>query len=112
MSENVKVNEKQVLTVWNRCKSIKATARELNVSTGVIQKYLIGLGIYRTPRTERIAELRAAGMPPKDIAEFLGVSASTVAQNMPYTKGSYLKANKTLNAMRIRECRERKKAAE
>ena len=99
------MNEKRVLEVWNRRKSIKGTARELEVSVGVVKKHLIGLGIYKTQLTERIAELRATGMPPKDIAELLGISESTVSLNMPYIKTSYLSENKTVNAIRIRESR-------
>lgn len=105
------MNEKQVRDAWNRRKSIKGTARELGVSHGVVKKHLIALGIYKTPLTERIAKLYAAGMPPSDIAEHLGISSTTVCCNMPYIKTSYLDKNKTVNAMRIKKCREKKRAA-
>lgn len=105
----MEINEQLVLSTYNKQKSIKATARELGVSEGVVRKYLIGAGVVETAMTRRIAELRAAGMPLKDIAELLGVSSSYVSANTPYQKGSYLTANKTYNAIKIRQCRERKR---
>lgn len=104
------ISEQLVLSTYNRRKSIKATARELGISEGVVRKYLIGAGVVETATTCRIAELRAAGMPLKDIAELLGVSSSYVSANTPYQKGSYLTANKTHNAIRIKQCRARKRA--
>lgn len=106
----MEINEQLVLSTYNRQKSIKATSRELGVSEGVVRKYLIGAGVVETAMTRRIAELRAAGMPLKDIAELLGVSSSYVSANTPYQKGSYLTANKTHNAIRIKQCRARKRA--
>lgn len=104
------ISEQLVLSTYNRRKSIKATARELGVSEGVVRKHLIGAGVVETAMTRRIAELRAAGMPLGDIAELLGVSSSSVSVNTPYQKGCYLTANKTYNAIKIRQCRERKRA--
>lgn len=104
------ISEQLVLSTYNRRKSIKATARELGISEGVVRKYLVGAGVVETAMARRIAELRAAGMPLKDIAELLGVSSSSVSVNTPYQKGSYLTENKTYNAVRIKRCRERKKA--
>lgn len=106
----MEINEQLVLSTYNRQKSIKATARKLGVSEGVVRKYLIGAGVVETAMTRRIAELRAAGMPLKDIAELLGVSSSSVSVNTPYQKGSYLTENKTYNAIKIRQCRARKRA--
>ena len=104
------ISEQLVLSTYNRRKSIKATARELGISEGVVRKHLIGAGVVETAMTRKIAELRAAGMPLKDIAELLGVSSSSVSVNTPYQKGSYLTANKTYNAIKIKQCRERKRA--
>lgn len=104
------ISEQLVLSTYNRRKSIKATARELGISEGVVRKHLIGAGVVETAMTRRIAELRAAGMPLKDIAELLGVSGSYVSANTPYQKGSYLTENKTCNAVRVKRCRERTKA--
>ena len=104
------ISEQLVLSSYNRRKSIKANARELGASGGVVRKHLIGAGVVETAMTRRIAELRAAGMPLGDIAELLGVSSSSVSVNTPYQKGCYLTANKTYNAIKIRQCRERKRA--
>lgn len=99
---------KNILDVYNQKKSIRATARELSVSEGVVRKVLVTYRVIDTPLVRRIAELRAAGMPNKDIAELLGISDSCVDVNSPYSKGSYLNPSETVNAIRIREWRARK----
>lgn len=98
-----------VLAAYRLTESIKGAARKCGVSEVVVRKVLIGEGLHTSPRVERIRELTAAGMPPKDICELLGVSDSCVNGNMPYVKGTHLNPNKSVNALRIRACRERKK---
>lgn len=101
---------KDILTEYNKRKSIRATAQELGISEGVVRKVLIGYGVISTPRTRRIMELSATGMPEKDIAELLGISLSCVNANTPYTKGTYLTPTKSRNAEAIKLCRERKRS--
>ena len=93
-------------------KSMKRTAQDLNISEVTVRKALVTVGVYKSPLVTRIAELRAAGMPPKDIASLLKCGASKVCALSPYTKGSYLDDNKSVNAERIKKCRERKRRAE
>ena len=47
-------------------------------------------------------------MPQKDIAALLGLSANCINSNSPYERGTYLRPSQTINAIRIRETRERK----
>lgn len=103
---------KEVLDEYNKSKSIKRTARALEISEGVVRKVLIGYGILDTPLIRRIAELRAAGMPQKDIADLLKISISNVNANTPYERGTYLSNAKTANAVRIKKCREKQKKGE
>jgi uncharacterized protein YjcR len=84
----------------------------LGVSEQSVRKTLITAGLYETPNSRRIKELHAAGMPAKDIAELLKMSPSSVGANLPYERGTYLDTNKSVNAMRIKKCREKKKASE
>lgn len=99
---------KDVLDIYNQEKSIRATARRLEISDGVVRKVLITYRVIDTPLVRRIAELRAAGMPSKDIAELLHVSTSCVDSNTPYSKGTYLNPSKTPNAVKLREWRKQK----
>lgn len=93
---------KNILDVYNQKKSIRATARELDISESVVRKVLVTYRVIDTPLVQRIAELRAAGMPNKDIAKLLGISGSCVDVNSPYSKGTYLVPSKTANAVRLR----------
>lgn len=100
-----------VMMAYNKEKSIRRTAVKLRVSHTVVRKSLITYRVLDTPLIRRIAEVRAAGMPQKDIAELLGVSSSWVNANTPYERGTYLRPSQTENAIRIRETRARKNLA-
>ncbi len=104
------MTQKEILDAYNRQKSIRATARDLGISEAAVRKVLVTYRVIDTPLVRRIAELRAAGMPNKDIAALLDISTNCVDVNSPYARGTYLKPSKTLNAERIRECRARKAA--
>lgn len=93
-------------------KSIRRTAAQLGVAQSVVRKSLVTYRVLDTPLTRRIAELRATGMPQKDIAALLGLSANCINSNSPYERGTYLRPSQTLNAIRIRETRERKNQPE
>ena len=97
---------KDVLGVYNQEKSIRATARKLEISESVVRKVLVTYRVIDTPLVHRIAELRAAGMPSKDIAELLHISGSCVDVNTPYSRGTYLNPSKTPNAVKLREWRD------
>ena len=106
------MTEKDILREYNIRKSIKATAKSLEISEGVVRKVLITYRVLKSPLIDRIAELRAVGMPEKDIADLLNVSSACVSSNSAYERGTYLNPSKTSNAERIRKCRARKKEAE
>lgn len=100
---------KDVLDTYNRKKSIRATAAELNISQSVVRKVLVTYRVIDTPLVRNIAELRAAGMPNKDIADLLKISKSCVDANSPYSKGTYLIPSKTMSAIKMREWREKQR---
>lgn len=100
---------KNILDVYNQKKSIRSTAKELNISEGVVRKVLVTYRVIDTPLVRRIAELRAAGMPNKDIAKLLQISDSCVDVNSPYSRGTYLSPRDTRNATRVRAWREKER---
>lgn len=106
------MTQKDILAEYNRRKSIRETARALGISQGVVRKALIGYRIIDTPLTRRIDELRAAGMPQKDIAALLGKSDSCINANAPYERGMMIEPSQTVNAQRIRASRARKHQSE
>lgn len=94
---------------YRKTQSLRATAAETGVSEGVVRKVLITRGVISSPLIERIRELQNAGMPQKDIAELLGVSTSCVNSNSGYIRGTYLDAQKSQNAVKIKAWREQRK---
>lgn len=97
-----------VVAEYQKWNSIKETARRLDVDHGAVRKCLITHGLLETPLTQEIAELIAAGIPQKEIAEQLGISYSWVNANLPYERGIMITPSQTDNAKRIRKCREKK----
>ena len=102
------MTQKEILSEYNRCKSIRKTAALLDVSTAAVHKTLVGYGVIDTPLTRRIAELRRVGLNQKQIAEMLEISTSCVNKNTPYDRGSYLNPSKSKNAENIRKHRAKK----
>lgn len=102
------MNQKDILSEYNRTKSIKVVSRNLKISETVVHKVLVAYGVIDTPLTRRIAELRRVGLSQKHIAEMLGISTSSVNKNTPYERGTYLNPSTSANAERIRKCRAKK----
>lgn len=103
------MNQKEILSEYNKRKSINATARSLNISTDAVRKTLVGYGVIDTPLTKRIAELRRIGMNQRQIAETLGISTTSVCKNTPYDRGSYLNQSTSKNAEKLRKWREKQR---
>lgn len=98
----------EVLTAYRKRKTLRGAASEAGVSVYTVRRVLITAGLYKSPKTKRIRELSAAGMPMKDIAEMLHITPNAVSGHMPYRRGCRADWPETENAQRIRECRARK----
>ena len=64
----------KILATYRQKKSLRATAEALCISNQTVRRVLITAGLYTSDRVERIRELSAAGMPPQDIADMLGIT--------------------------------------
>ena len=54
----------KILTAYRQHKSLRATAKSLDISCQTVRRVLITAGLYTSPRVERIRELAAAGVWP------------------------------------------------
>lgn len=99
------MNIDQVIEYYNQCLSMRQTANYFEVNQQKIKKMLITGGAYETPVSKKIIELYNSGFTPEKIQEKLKISHSTVFANLPYLKGQYNSDNPTINAIRIRKCR-------
>ena len=54
----------KILIAYRQHKSLRATAKSLDISCQTVRCVLITAGLYTSPRVERIRELSAAGFWP------------------------------------------------
>lgn len=97
-----------ILEQYRLSQSIKGVAAVLNISEQTVRRTLITAGLYTSERAKRIQQLYVAG----NIAELLKISTSAVSSYLPYRKGPRKDWGTTVNAMRIKKCREQKKLAQ
>lgn len=101
-----------ILDRYRALESMKRVAAELNISYQTVRRALITAGLFTSERAEHIQHLYVSTMPTKDIAELLKISTSTVSSYLPYRKGPRKDWDATVNSMRIKKCREKKKLAQ
>ena len=99
--------KERVLIIYDALKSINATAKTSGVSVKTVMKILVSNGVYPTEQAELVNRL-AKTLTVDEIANRLAISPKTVKSYLPYTKGTYLTAHKSPNAIRIAACRKRK----
>ncbi len=98
-----------VASYYRRTGSLKQTTIHFNISMGKCRKILITTGDYSSPLSIQILKLLEQGLSEPEICEKLGKSKSTINSHIPYSKGAYLSDSPTQNAIRIRDCRKRKR---
>ncbi len=104
------MNNDELITYYRECNSIKECARHFGIAQQTARRLLILAGEYTSPISEKINALYDQGYTAHDIAEKVGRGLKAVQGYIPYTKGKYMSETPTINALRIRACRERKKA--
>lgn len=100
----------RIRSTYASCGSLTATASTLHLSIQTVRKVLISEGDYTTPTISQAIAMHDAGCSIEEIGQQLGLKSSAVQSMLPYSKGPYVIAESTENAIRIRACRERKKA--
>lgn len=82
---------------------MKDIARRLNISHGKVLKILVTAGALETEESK----LYIQGKTVPEIAQILGKTENAVFCRVPYEKGMYGSEHPTINALRIRKCREK-----
>lgn len=98
----------KVILTYQQAGAIKTTGEILNLSQGKVRKILLTAGVFESERSNKIQRLKNSGLSVEEIAHKLGIKKSCVNNYLPYEKCVYGYKN-TLNAERIRKCRENKK---
>lgn len=98
-----------VLRLHEQGLSIKTIALQLKVSEQKVRKILITAGAWSSPTSRKVAELQAAGKSLDEIAAALGITRNAVLSYTPYDRGMQNAEYPSLNALRIRASRAKKK---
>lgn len=102
------MNPENIVKAYEDAHSIKKVACEFNISMAKVKKILVSERAFESDTSKRVMALSVAGKSAQEIAETLSISKSCVNMYLPYKKGTYGSDAPTINALRIRKCRERK----
>ena len=89
--------------------SIKSISRQLGISEQKTRKILITVGAWSNSVSIQVQEMRKAGKSIDDITSILGITRNAVLSYTPYDRGMQNAEYPTINALRIRASRARKK---
>ena len=104
------VEKDSIIETYEVTGSIRRTAQELNISHSTVRRVILEAGLYTSERAQEIQKLWESGLSVDQIAEKMHVCRNTVWAYLPYERGYQLSSHKSVNALRIQACRERKKA--
>ena len=98
-----------VCFLYSSGKSIRAVAKEMEMSPMKVRKILITGGVYSTELSTEIGELYRDGKTVSEIAELLNTSNANVNSYLPYERIVYNMEEKSAEADRQQRYRDRKK---
>lgn len=98
-----------VVRLYEQGLSIKAISRHLRISEQKARKILITAGGWSSPLSAKIQSLQKEGKSIDEIAEIIGISHNAVISYLPYDRGMQNAEYPSINAIRIRQCREKRK---
>ncbi len=92
--------------------SLRDVCGEFGISLPKARKLLITAGVYSTENSRMVAELSAQGMSIEEIAQFTGLSRSSVSSYLPYRTVPYNMAERSRHAEDSRKYRDRRRTVE
>ncbi len=90
--------------------TIAHISRRLKISEQKVRKILITTGAWSNNLSRKIMSLKKEGHSIEEISQIVGLSRNAVLSYMPYERGMQNAEFPSLNAIRIRQSRERNKA--
>lgn len=102
------MDTQDIISYYNECESLRKVSQKYGISYKSVTKILVSNGVYPEGRASDIHNLLLSGLTVDEIAAKLKISKRAVESYLPYSKGSYLTDNKTINALHIRAYRARK----
>lgn len=99
----------RVISLYQQGASIRTIASVVGASRQTVRRILITEGLWGSGLSDRINALHDDGHSVAEIADMLHVSAKVAGSYLRYPKGPRADWPGTINAQRIRACRERKR---
>lgn len=97
----------QIINTYQKTNSINKTAEQLGTYPIKVRRVLITEGLWKSRTSESISKLLAEGKTVPEIAKELMISEKNVQSYMPYSRGQYGGSDKSNDAIRSGEYRER-----
>lgn len=102
------MNLQDIVSYYKECESLRKVSKKYGISYKSVTKILVSNGVYPEGRASDIHNLMLSGLTVDEIAAKLKISWKAVVAYLPYSKGSYLTNDKTINALHIQAHRARK----
>lgn len=101
----------QIVESYKKTKSVKKTSQECGTYPIKVRRVLITEGLWRSKTSDKIATLLNQGKTVSEIAEELYLSEKNVQSYMPYSRGLYGGEERSDEAIRSEEYRDRMRKA-
>lgn len=100
----------EVVDLADQGLSLRKISKITGISQQKARRILISNDAWSSPQADEIAKLVASGLTVDEISEKLHLSRSIVISYLPYKKGPYYSDDPSINALRVRKCRDKKSA--
>jgi len=98
----------RIVDAYSLTRSIRGTAKLFAISNAKVRRVLLSSGVMPDSElTLRIVGLHNSGFGPRQIAESLNMRVNAVFSHLPYIRGMYNSDTPTINALHIRNYRNR-----
>lgn len=101
-----------VLRLSEQGVSLKQIGRQLGISEQKVRKILISVGAWSSETSKKINSLVESGKSLDEIQAVTSLTRNAVLSYLPYERGMQNAEYPTINALRIRKCRQNKKKGE
>ena len=101
----------EIVEIYERTGSIRATAKIVGAGYQAVRRILWEAGAYTSAQFDEVNQLYDSGYDVAQICETLNMSRSSVMSYLPYTRGTRIAGERTINSIRIMKCRAKKKSA-
>ena len=102
---------RQIVESYKKTGSVKKTAEELGTYPIKVRRVLVTEGLWKSRTSEQVAEMLDQGRTVAEIAKALVISEKNVQSYMPYSRGQYGGEDRSNEAIRSEEYRERMQIA-